>query len=70
LHVGVVAVAVAVVAVVVDRRLAAGATVVGVLAVVQSVWVRRAPMPAKRIGVRQMVIGLVLVAVSAVGILV
>lgn len=65
-----VAVAVAVVAVVVDRRLAAGATVVGVLAVVQSVWVRRAPMPAKRIGVRQMVIGLVLVAVSAVGILV
>ena len=65
-----VAVAVALVAVVVDRRLAAGATVVGVLAVVQSVWVRRAPMPAKRIGVRQMVIGLVLVAVSAVGILV
>lgn len=65
-----VAVAVAVVAVVVDRRLAAGATVVAALAVVQSVWVRRAPMPAKRIGVRQMLIGLVLVVVSAVGILV
>ena len=39
------------------------------LAAAQSVWVRRAPIPAKQVGLRQMGIGLALVAVTAVGVL-
>ncbi|MBI5088332.1 MAG: YwiC-like family protein [Actinobacteria bacterium] len=62
-------VAIAAVAVVVDRRLALGSIAVAVLAVAQSVWVRRAPIPARRLGLRQMALGLALVAVSAVGVL-
>ena len=62
-------VAVAVMAVVADRRLLAGLVGVVVLAVMQSVWVRRAPIPAKQIGLRQMAIGLALVAVTAAGVL-
>ena len=41
---------------------------VAVLAVTQSVWVRRAPIPAKQVGLRQMAVGLALVAVTAVGV--
>jgi len=39
------------------------------LAAAQGVWVRRPPMPAKQIGLRQMGMGLALVAVTAVGVL-
>lgn len=62
-------VAVATVAVVADRRMVAGLVGVVMLAVMQSVWVRRAPIPAKQVGLRQMAMGLALVAVTAVGVL-
>ena len=62
-------VAVAAMAVVADRRLLAGLIGLVVLAVMQSVWVRRAPVPAKQVGLRQMAMGLALVAVTAAGVL-
>lgn len=62
-------VAVAAMAVVADRRLLAGLIGVVVLAVMQSVWVRRAPIAAKQVGLRQMAMGLALVAVTAAGVL-
>lgn len=62
-------VAVAAVAVVADRRAMAGLVGVVVLAVMQSVWVRRTPIPAKLVGLRQMAMGLALVAVTSVGVL-
>ncbi len=62
-------VAVAAMAVVADRRLLAGLGGVVVLAVMQSVWVRRAPIAAKQVGLRQMAMGLALVAVTAAGVL-
>ena len=62
-------VAVAAIAVVADRRLLAGLVGVVVLAVMQSVWVRRAPVPAKQVGLRQMAMGLALVAVTTAGVL-
>ena len=65
----VVAVAMATVAVIADRRLVPGLVGVVVLAVAQSVWVRRAPVPAKRLGVRQMALGLALVGLTAAGVL-
>lgn len=65
----VVALAVAAVAMVVDRRLVAGVVGVLLLTVLQSVWVRLAPIPAKRVGIRQMFIGFALVAVTATGVL-
>jgi hypothetical protein len=65
----VVGVGVAMAAVVADRRLLLGLAGVVMLAVVQSVWVRRAPIPAKQVGLRQMGIGLALVAVTAAGVL-
>jgi hypothetical protein len=40
-----------------------------VLAVAQSSWVRRPPIPAKQVGLRQMAIGIALVAVTAAGVL-
>ena len=46
-----------------------GLTLEPVLAVMQFVWVRRAPIPAKQVGLRQMGMGLALVAVTAVGVL-
>jgi len=60
---------VAVAALLLDRRLAAGGAGVAVLAAVQSVWVRRPPIAAKRLGLRQMVLGFGLVAVTAAGVL-
>ncbi len=66
----VLAVATAVAAVVVDSRLAAGLVGVLLLAVAQTVWVRRAPVAPKVLGLRQMALGLGLVVVTAVGVLV
>jgi hypothetical protein len=63
------AVVVAMLAVIVDRRLLLGLAGVALLAIAQSAWVRRAPMPAKQLGLRQMVAGLALVALSALGVL-
>ncbi|MEP7115861.1 MAG: YwiC-like family protein [Ilumatobacteraceae bacterium] len=63
------AVAIATLAMVIDRRLIAGAAGVLLLALAQSVWVRQAPIPAKRLGLRQMAVGVALVAVTAVGVL-
>lgn len=63
------AVVIATVAVLADRRLLLGLLGVAVLAVAQSVWVRRPPLPAKQVGLRQMAVGLGLVAIAAVGVL-
>ena len=63
------AVALAAMAVIADRRLLPGLAAIVVLADAQSVWVRRAPIPAKQIGLRQMAMGLALVAVTAAGVL-
>jgi hypothetical protein len=65
----VMSIAVAAAAVIGDRRLLAGLAGVVMLAVTQSSWVRRVPIPAKQVGLRQMAIGLALVAVTAVGVL-
>ena len=65
----VVSVAVATAAVIADRRLLLGLAGVVTLAAVQSVWVRRAPLPAKQVGLRQMAMGLALVGVTAAGVL-
>ena len=61
--------AIAALAVVVDRRLLLGLVGVVVLAATQLVWVRRAPVPAKVVGLRQMGMGLALVAVTAIGVM-
>jgi hypothetical protein len=61
-------IAVATVAVIVDRRLLLGLAGVGVLAAAHFVWVRRAPISAKQLGVRQMAMGLALVVVTATGV--
>lgn len=55
-------------AVVVDRRLLFGLVGVSALAATQLVSVRRAPLPAKVVGLRQMGMGLVLVAMTVVGV--
>ncbi len=64
-----VGVVVAVLAVVADRRLLLGLVGVVVLALIQLGWVRRAPVPAKVVGLRQMGMGLALVAVTALGVM-
>ncbi|MDP9463973.1 MAG: YwiC-like family protein, partial [Actinomycetota bacterium] len=64
-----VAVALGAVAVVADRRMAGGLAGVVVLAGLQVAWVRRPPIAAKRLGLRQMMLGVGLVAVTAVGVL-
>lgn len=61
-------VAVAVVAVLVDDRLVAGAAAVAALAVVQAVAVRRPAVPAKVLGIGELVAGLAVVAAAAVGV--
>lgn len=63
------AVAIATFAAFVDGRLLPGVVGVVMLALTQAVWVRRAPIPARQVGLRQMVLGLALVAVTAVGVL-
>ena len=63
------AVAIVTVAMMVDRRLLAGLVGVLLLTLAQSVWVRQAPIPAKRLGLRETAIGIALVAVTAVGVL-
>lgn len=65
----VVSLAVAAVAVIVHRPMLPGAVGVATLVVMQSVWVRRAPLPAKQIGLREMGIGLALVAMTAAGVM-
>jgi hypothetical protein len=62
------AVAIVTVAMMVDRRLLAGLVGVLLLTLAQSVWVRLAPIPAKRLGLLEMAIGISLVAVTAVGV--
>lgn len=63
------AVALAAIAVMADRRLLPGLAAIVVLADAQSVWVRRAPIPAKQLGLRQMAMGLAPGAVTAAGML-
>ncbi|MET0661934.1 MAG: YwiC-like family protein [Ilumatobacteraceae bacterium] len=65
-----VAVLLAAVAVAVDTDLLAGAVGVVVLAVLQSRWVRRPPVPARRLGLTQLGLGLSLVVLTAAGVLV
>jgi hypothetical protein len=60
---------VAVAAVMLDPSVLAGAIAVGALLLAQVVWVRRTPPPAKVLGVRQLLAGVVIVAVTAVGVL-
>jgi hypothetical protein len=62
------AVGIAVVAVIVDHRLAAGSVGVAALAIVQTLWVRRRPVEAKVLGLRQLVLGIVLVVLTAAGV--
>ena len=64
----VVSVAIATAAVIADRRLLLGLVGVVMLAAAQTVWVRREPIPAKQVGLRQMGMGLALVVVTAVGV--
>jgi hypothetical protein len=59
---------VAAAAVLVDHRLAAGAVAVAALAAAQAVWLRRPPVAAKVLGLRQLLLGLVVVAVAAAGV--
>jgi hypothetical protein len=47
----------------------AGAIAVVTLAGTQLVWVRRPPVPAKTLGLRQLALGLMIVAITAVGVL-
>lgn len=64
------AVLIAATAAVVDAAVVLGALGVGVLAMLQTRWVRRPPVPPKRLGVTQMVLGIALVAVTAAGALI
>ena len=56
-------------AVAVDRSVAAGAVAVAALLVAQLVWARRSPVPAKVLGLRQLVAGVAVVVVTAAGVL-
>ena len=55
-------------AAVVDGRLAAGAVAVTGLAVLHAIWLRQPPVAAKVLGLRQLVLGLALAAVTAFGV--
>jgi hypothetical protein len=66
----VVAVLIGVVAVLVDDRMLAGLSGLVVLACLQVLWLRRPPVVAKVLGLRQMLLGLGLVGVTAIGVLV
>ena len=63
----VLAVAVGVAAVVLDRTALLGAVGIVAIAAVHGVWVRRPAPPAKLIGMRQMALGLALVALTSAG---
>jgi hypothetical protein len=63
------AVLVGVAAALVDDRLLAGLSGLVALACLQTVWVRRPPVAAKILGLRQMALGLGLVGVTAIGVL-
>jgi hypothetical protein len=56
-------------AVLVDERMSAGLSGLVVLAGLQVLWVRRAPVAAKTLGLRQMLLGLGLVGLTAIGVL-
>lgn len=60
---------VAVSAVMTEPSVVAGAIAVAALLLAQLIWVRRAPVPAKILGIRQLVLGLAVVAVAAAGVL-
>jgi hypothetical protein len=64
------AVLIGVVAVLVDDRMLAGLSGLVVLACLQVLWLRRPPVVAKVLGLRQMLLGLGLVGVTAIGVLV
>ncbi len=64
-----VAVALGVVAAVTEHQMFAGLIGLLVVTFLQLVWVRREPLAAKVLGLRQMVLGIALVAVTAVGVL-
>lgn len=59
----------AIAAVVVEQRMLAGLAGVVVLAIVHVGWVRVRPVPAKVLGMLQMILGMSLVAASAIGVL-
>jgi YwiC-like protein len=61
-------VAAAAAAVLVDDLLVVGAVAVAALAFVHVVWVRRPPVPAKVLGLRELVLGVVIVAAAAWGV--
>jgi hypothetical protein len=61
-------VAIAGLAVIVDDRLAVGGLALACLAVLQLVWIRRPPVAAKILGLRQMALGLAVVATTAAGV--
>ena len=63
------AVAVALIAVLLDPVVAAGAAAVFGLTLLQVIWVRRPPVPAKTLGLRQLALGLAIVAITATGVL-
>ncbi len=63
----VLAVALGVVAVVLERPLVAGLAGLAALGVLQLVWVRRPPIAPKQLGLRLMALGLALVLVTAAG---
>jgi hypothetical protein len=65
----VVAVLIGVVALLADDRVLAGFAGLVALACLQFVWVRRPPVAAKVLGLRQMALGLGLVGVTAIGVL-
>jgi hypothetical protein len=65
----VIAIGIGVVAVAVERQMMFGLLGLLTLAVLQLVWVRRTPLAVKVLGLRQMALGIALVAVTAVGVL-
>lgn len=65
-----VAIVMGVVAVVMERQMVVGLIGLLVITVLQLVWVRRAPLAAKVLGLRQMALGVGLVLVTAAGVLV
>jgi hypothetical protein len=62
-------VVIACVAIAVSWSVVAGTLAVVALAAAQLVWIRRPPVPARVLGVRQLVLGLAVVAATAIGVL-